>query len=206
MKRAPHSHARRAARIVAPALGLSLLAPGHALASSFSGRILAGPSYMRTLTEQPRSNSSGPALAAQLDAGLRLLEPLVLHGSLIYDYSRWLGFDSGINRNHVGSMLGFGLGARVDLEGLSLGALVGGQFSFFPENNDPSSGPAGAGLGPLVSASAGYVWDALGARLGVHGLARYRRSPDETAGFVYDPSGYQLGLAMSIGLDGKPLY
>jgi len=182
------------------------LAPQRAQASSFSGRILAGPSYMSTQTESPNSNTSGPALATQLDAGIRLRESLVLHGSFVYDYSRWLGFDSGTRGSYVGSMLGFGLGARVDLGGVSLGALAGGQFTYFPENNDPSSGPAGAGLGPLLSASAGYVWDAWGTRLGVHGLARYRSSKDETAGVVYDPSGYQLGVVMSIGFDGEALH
>jgi hypothetical protein len=108
--------------------------------------------------------------------------------------------------DYSGSMLGFGLGATLALAGFRAGASAGGQFTSFTSADDPSSGPNGAGLGPFIAAHAGYVVPvALGASVGLHALARYRSSPDETLSIVYDPRGYQLGLALSIGLDGEPL-
>ena len=104
-------------------------------------------------------------------------------------------------------MAGLGAGATGRFAGISLGAVVGGQFTFFPQNDDAASGPNGTGLGPLISLSGGYVWTLEGAlNAGVHVLYRYRSGKDETNSIVYDPSGYQLGLVMSLGLDGEPVH
>ena len=182
---------------------LSLSAP--AAASGFSARLYAGPGYMSTDTDDARSDASGPALLTQLDAGVQLLPVLQLHATLLYDYSSWLELDDLLDE-HSGSMLGFGVGATLALAGFRAGASAGGQFTYFTSAADPSSGMNGAGLGPFVAAHAGYVLPiALGTSVGLHALARYRSSPDETGSIVYDPRGYQLGLALSIGLDGEPL-
>jgi hypothetical protein len=178
----------------------------EAKASSFDGRLYVGPSYMHNDTLVDASDSSGPALSLQLDAGLRVRAPWVLHATVIYDHSSWLKLrDSpGV---HDGSMLGFGLGLRAHLAGLSLGVAAGGQFTNFPQSDDPASGPNGASLGPLLHLGAGYEWAlpedmALGAQL----FARFRRSTDETVSIVYDPTGYQIGVAVSFGLNGEPLF
>jgi hypothetical protein len=185
---------------------VALLCPRGAEASSFMGRLAAGAGYMNTNSQNDYGDSSGAALALQLDAGLRLLEPLAVHATLIYDRSEWLYFPEGIGTPFSGSMLGFGLGATATLSLVSLGLVAGGQFTSFPSNDDPGSGPNGAGLGPFISGMAGYVWSVTGdTELGVHGFVRFRSSSDETSSIVYDPSGYQLGLVLSFGLDGRPL-
>jgi hypothetical protein len=190
----------------AVALVLGLCAPRAADASSFAGRVSLGPTYIQNDTKQARSDSSGPGVALQLDAGLQLLTPLVVHASFIYDYSRWLSFEQGSN-NYEGSMLGFGLGATATFVGITLGAVAGGQFTMFPSANDPSSGPNGASLGGLLSLSAGYVWPLVaGTNIGLQGVFRYRESKDETTSIVYDPRGYHLGLVLSFGLEGEPLH
>lgn len=200
----------QARRSLAAALaaGLAVLVPRAATASSFAGRLSVGPSYMRTDSTNDYGDSDGLAIAAQLDAGVQLWPALVVHATVIYDYSRWLdlqGYRAG--PGYTGSMAGFGVGATGRFAGISLGAVVGGQFTFFPQNDDAASGPNGAGLGPLISLSGGYVWTIEGAlNAGVHVLYRYRSGKDETNSIVYDPSGYQLGLVMSLGLDGEPVH
>jgi hypothetical protein len=72
-------------------------------------------------------DSAGAALALQLDAGVRLLAPLAVHATLIYDRSEWLYFPEGIGKPFGGSMLGFGLGATTTLSFVSLGLVAGGQ-------------------------------------------------------------------------------
>jgi hypothetical protein len=199
---------RRGASHALAALGVvlaGLSSASTAKASSFDGRLALGLGNMSTSSANDYGDSSGPTLLTQLDAGIRLFPALAVHTTLIYDYSSWLAFsDSG--EGYPGSMFGFGLGATVALGGLSLGAAGGGQFTFFPQADDPGSGPNGASLGPFVSVSVGYAWAVSdAARVGLHLLWRYRSSKDETNGIVYDPSGYQLGLAVSVGLDGEPL-
>lgn len=183
---------------------LTCLAARSAEASSFEGRLAAGPSYMWNDTQIDGNESSGPALSIQLDAGVRLLPPLAVHASVVYDHSSWLELQSLLGR-HDGSMLGFGLGATLHLTDVVVGATVGGQFTSFPQINDPTT-TYQAGLGPFVSLTAGYLWSlAAGTNIGLHAFFRARRSPDETLSFVYDPVGYQAGLALSFGLDGEPL-
>jgi len=177
-----------------------------AQASSFDGRLYVGPSYMNNDTLVDASDSSGPALSLQVDAGLRLRAPLVLHATVIYDYSSWLE-QRDLSGVYDGSMLGFGVGLRAHLAGIVLGVAAGGQFTNFPQSNDPASGPNGASLGPLLHLGAGYEWAlpddmTLGALL----FARFRRSADETVSIVYDPTGYQVGVAVSFGLNGEPLF
>jgi len=181
-----------------------LASAAPAAAAGFSARLYAGPGYMATDSADDRGDSSGAALLTQLDAGLQLSPLLVLHGTLLYDYSSWMAID-GLVHEHPGSMLGFGVGATLAFAGFRVGASAGGQFTSFTSADDPSSGPNGAGLGSFIAAHAGYVVPiALGTSAGLHALARYRSSPDETSSVVYDPRGYQLGLALSIGLDGEP--
>ncbi|HTV19316.1 MAG TPA: hypothetical protein VMG12_11610 [Polyangiaceae bacterium] len=187
-------------------LVLALGAPRAAEASSFAGRVSLGPTYIQNDTADGRSDSSGPGVALQLDAGVQLWSPLVVHGTLLYDYSRWLEVDT-VSGKHEGSMLGFGLGATVNVIGITLGAVAGGQFTSFPSADDPSSGPNGASLGPFLSLSAGYVWPLIDDfDVGLHGIFRVRESQDETNSVVYDPSGYHLGLVLSFGLEGEPLH
>lgn len=186
--------------------GACALHAASAGASSFAGRLSLGPTYMQNDARGSFSDSSGPGLSAQLDAGLQLSAPLALHATLLYDYSRWLELAEGSGR-YEGSMLGLGLGATARFAWLSVGGAVGAQFTSFPQSDDPASGPNGAALGPFVSLTAGYVWSIEGAtNAGVHVVFRYRQSKDETNSIVYDPLGYHLGLMLSIGLDGEPLY
>ncbi|HWO14840.1 MAG TPA: hypothetical protein VNN80_35295 [Polyangiaceae bacterium] len=173
-----------------------------ASASGFTGCLLVGPGYMSTSSANDYGDSSGPAVLAQLDAGVKVSPTLVLHSTLLYDFSEWLQFSAGGDR-YSGSMFGFGLGGTLSFGGFSVGASGGGQFTFFPQADDPASGPNGASLGWFLSANAGYDWAVSeAARVGVHLLARYRSSKDETNSIVYDPSGYQLGVAVSVGLGG----
>jgi hypothetical protein len=186
--------------------GLALLCPRWAEASVFMGRLAAGAGYMNTNSQNEYGDSTGAALALQLDAGLRLLQPLAVHATIIYDRSEWLYFPEGIGKPFGGSMLGLGLGATATLSFVSLGLVAGGQFTSFPSNDDPGSGPNGASLGPFISGMAGCVWSVTDdTEMGVHGFVRFRSSSDETNSIVYDPSGYQLGLVLSFGLDGRPL-
>jgi hypothetical protein len=186
--------------------GLALLCPRSAEASVFMGRLAAGAGYMNTNSQNGYGDSTGAALALQIDAGLRLREPLAVHATVIYDRSEWLYFPEGIGKPFAGSMLGFGLGATATFSFVSVGLVAGGQFTSFPSNDDPSSGPNGASLGPFLSGMAGYVWSVTDdTEMGVHGFVRIRSSRDETNSVVYDPRGYQLGLVLSFGLDGKPL-
>jgi hypothetical protein len=185
---------------------LALTFTPAAQASSFDGRVYVGPSYMQNDTLVDASDSSGPALSLQLDAGLRVRAPLVLHATFIYDYSSWLK-QRDLRAEYDGSMLGFGLGLRAHLAGLSLGVAAGGQFTNFPQSNDPASGPNGASLGPLLHLGAGYEWTLPeDLTLGAHLFARFRRSTDETVSIVYDPTGYQVGVAVSFGVNGEPLF
>ena len=187
--------------------GLALLAPGTAEASSFAGRLSLGPTYMQNDSKTDLGDSSGPGIAAQLDAGVQLWPPLVVHATFIYDYSRWLEFTDSTAGPYEGSMLGFGLGATARFAGLAVGGAAGGQFTFFPQNDDAASGPNGASLGSFISLSAGYVWTIEGPlNAGVHGVFRFRSSTDETNSIVYDPTGVHLGLVLSIGLDGEPVH
>jgi hypothetical protein len=195
---------RKLAAACAVVLGTLSLA-STALGSGLSGRLALGPSYMKTSCAQPIGDSSGPALAMQLDVGARIRSTYVLHATFIYDYSSWLKLSDG-GSGYDGSMLGLGVGATLLLGSVRVGASAGGQFTYFPQNDDPSSGPNGAGLGPFISANVGYVWVlAPDVPLGVHLLGRYRSSKDETNGIVYDPRGYQLGLVLSVALEGEPL-
>ena len=177
-----------------------------AKASSFDGRLYVGPSYMQNDTLIDASDSSGPALSLQLDAGLRVRAPLVLHASVIYDYSSWLT-QRDLSGVYDGSMLGFGVGLRGHLAGVVFGVVAGGQFTNFPQSDDPASGPNGASLGPLLHLGAGYEWNLPDdMTLGAHLFARFRRSKDETVSIVYDPTGYQIGVALCFGLNGEPLF
>jgi hypothetical protein len=179
--------------------------PSTAQASSFEGQLAAGPSYLWVDTEQELSDSSGPALSLQLDAGLRLSRAFALQTRLLYDESSWME-SSNLPNEQSASVLGLGLGARLHLDPIVMTAAAGAQLTWFPQNNDPSD-TYGAGLGPFLGLSAGYQLP-LGlaaSALGLHVVFRAQRSPDETNGTVYDPVAYQLGLALSFGIDGEPL-
>lgn len=182
------------------AAGLAAAAPAHA--SSFEGRVAAGAGYLWNDTKL--EDSKGPAVSLQGEAGLRLVGPLALNALLFYDSSSWLEIEDTISRKD-GSVLGLGLGGSLRYQGWLLGLAAGGQFTAFPQRNDPYD-TYNAGLGPFVSVSAGHVWDLpVGGNLGVLAFYRARRAKDETNSFVYDPVGYQLGLALTFGLDGTPL-
>jgi hypothetical protein len=187
-------------------LGVLAVHPSVADASSFAGRLSLGPTYMRNDARGANHDSGGPGLCAQLDAGLQLSAPLVAHATLFYDYSRWLELDENIAGPYEGATLGLGLGATARVVGLSLGGAVGAQLTRFPQNDDPASGPNAAGVGPFISLAGGYVWTIEGAtNAGVHAVLRYRHSTDDTNSVVYDPTGYHLGLVLSVGLDGDAL-
>src|SRR4051812_23766145 len=80
---------RSAALFLGTALGL----PSSAEASSFYGRVYAGPAYFHN--DHSFGDSSGSAIATQLDAGVQLIPLLKLHASFIADYSAWMTFDEG---------------------------------------------------------------------------------------------------------------
>jgi hypothetical protein len=178
----------------------ALVVPRSAGASSFYGRLHAGPGYLHN--DHSFGDSSGFGIATQLDAGVQLIPLLKLHATVIADYSRWAGFDPpGGENDYESSVYGLGVGATAGWAGLSAGVSAGAQLTFFPNLNDPSSSPYGAGIGPFVSGALGYVADVfeqLG--VGLHVVARYRSGKDEG-----DPTGYQLGLVMSVGTSGEPL-
>jgi hypothetical protein len=161
--------------------------------------LYAGPAYLHN--DHSFGDSSGVGIATQLDAGVQLIPLLKLHASFIADYSSWMGFDVGAGDNdYESSVYGLGLGATAVLGGFSAGIASGAQFTFFPNLDDPSSSPYGAGIGPFISGTLGYVISPLDPlEMGLHVLARYRVGKDEG-----DPSGYQLGLVLSVGLSGEP--
>ena len=179
--------------------------PCSALASSFEGQLAAGPSYLWFDTKQERSDSSGPALALQLDAGLRLLPALAVQARLFHDRSSWMENPNLIDTQFA-SVWGLGLGARLHLDPLVLSAFGGAQSTAFPQTNDPRD-PYEAGVAPFLALSAGFQLPLASAvnAFGVHVTFRAQRSPDETNSFTYDPVVYQLGLALSFGIDGEPL-
>lgn len=202
----PVSHWQRAFILTALTSGVSLGSAAAAGASSFEGRLAVGPSYLSIDTRDDFSDSAGPALSLQLDAGLRLVAPLTAYATLFYDVSSWMDNPRLLGRQDA-SVLGLGLGTRLHLASVVAAVAAGAQFTSFPQTNDPLT-PYAAGVGPFLLASAGYEW-ALGtgaSRLGVHAQGRVQRSPDETNATVYDPIAYQLGLALSLGLDGEALY
>lgn len=181
------------------------MSPGTARASSFEGQLSAGPSYLWCDTKQELSDSRGPALSLQLDAGSRLLPALAVQARVFYDLSSWLE-NPDLTSKQSASVLGLGLGTRLHLDPIVLAAVAGAQLTSFPQSNDPRDTYA-AGVGPFVALSAGYQLP-LGpaaSAIGLHVGFRAQRSPDETNATVYDPVVYQLGLALSVGIDGEPL-
>lgn len=170
-------------------------------ASEFYGRLYAGPAYLHN--DAPYSgSSSGPGVATQLDLGARLAPWFRLHSTFIADHSQWMAFDSQtrISGEYEGAIYGLGIGVTGSRGALSLGLSTGAQLTFFPGLDHPGSGPDGAGIGPFISATPGYVVPVSGLlELGVHGLVRYRSGKDDG-----DPSGYQLGLLLSVGVAGEP--
>jgi hypothetical protein len=183
--------------VAATIVAACVAAPTAARASDFYARLLAGPAYFHNDSDAPTYDTSGFGLASQLDLGARFEKPFALHASLVYDTSRWMSFDSELFINSGGyetTVLGLGLGATSTWNRVTLGAVLGAQLTTHPGGNDASEGPEAAGLGPLVSATAGYTFPHVfeGVDLGVQGLARYRVGKDE-----YDPSGFQLGLGLS---------
>ena len=135
---------------------------------------------------------------------MRLVGPLTLNATLFYDWSGRLSI-ADLSGTQDGSVLGLGLGGSVRLAGWLAGVSAGGQFTAFPQSNDPND-TYNAGLGPFVSVCAGHVWSVgESTNLGALAFFRARSAKDETNSFVYDPHGYQLGVALTFGLDGSPL-
>lgn len=179
-----------------------MVCTGTTWASSFEGRLSAGAGYLWNDTKL--QDSEGPAMSVQADAGLRLIGPLALNATLFYDWSSRLSIDT-LYGTKDGSVLGLGLGGSLRFAGWLAGVSAGGQFTAFPQSNDPND-TYNAGLGPFVSVCAGHVWElGAGTNLGALGFFRARRAKDETNSYVYDPHGYQLGIALTFGLDGTPL-
>ena len=135
---------------------------------------------------------------------MRIRGPFALVATVFYDRSSWLDID-GLTSAREGSVLGFGLGGSVRLGGWLAQVAAGGQFTAFPQSNDPNDTYA-ASLGPFLPLAAGYTWDLpIGTQLGVVTFFRTRRSKDETNSLVYDPVGHQLGIGLVFGLDGEPI-
>lgn len=181
---------------------LAVSSPRPARADDFYGRLYLGPAYIYNDDTSGR-DSSGFGVAAQLDLGARLTERLALHASLIADGSPWTEFTAStqILGEYPTRVLGLGVGVTGEASGFSLGASTGAQLTSHPDPINPNDGPTAAGIGPFVSGTAGYVLGAFhGVQLGAHALARYRVGKDE-----FDPSGYHLGLVLSVGLaDDEP--
>lgn len=179
-------------------LSISLGIPRAARASDVYARLLAAPAYFHNDHDFDFYDSSGFGVASQLDLGARLRKSLALHASLVADTSQWIRFDSEDFRGeYETTVLGLGLGATTTIDQFSLGAVLGAQFTWHPGDSDAHEGPDAAGVGPLFSVTAGYLFPRLSedVEVGVHALARYRVGKDEE-----DPSGYQLGLGVSIGI------
>jgi hypothetical protein len=188
--------------VLASLVGAGMAYTEPAWASSFDGRLSVGAGYLWNDTKL--QDSKGPAVSVQADAGVRLLGPVAVNATLFYDWSGRLAIRD-LSGTKDGSVLGLGLGATLRLAGLLAGVSAGGQFTAFPQSNDPND-TYNAGLGPFVSVCAGHVWDlAAGTNLGLLAFFRARSAKDETNSFVYDPRGYQLGAALTFGLDGTPL-
>jgi len=181
---------------------ISIAVPRAARASDFYARLLAGPAYFHNDNEFEAYDSGGFGIASQLDVGARLRESLSVHASLVADTSQWMSFDQEalLAGEYETTVLGIGIGATTTFDQVSLGAVLGAQFAWHPGGNDAAEGPAAAGLGPLVSVTAGYLLPQAfdGVELGAHALARYRVGKDDG-----DPSGYQLGLGLSIAVIGE---
>lgn len=174
--------------------------------TALTADLFFGPGYFHIDVDGPAdqrndSGQRGLMLSTQLDVGALLLEYVGLHGTVLYDGSKWANGGGSYARNRAGA---FGLGAGVDVRLLSLlGSLtVGWQNTELTTLDDPSS-PSGAKSGFLL-ARAGYVWSlALGLGVGAHGFVRYFWSKDHDDG---DPSGYVAGGALSLNFaGGRPL-
>lgn len=188
----------RSTYIVFASLVLSAAAPREARASDFYGRLFAGPAYIHNDHEWGGVDSQGFGIATQLDLGARFTRELAAHATLIADSSRSMALDGLIDGDQETTVLGLGLGGTTNWSGFSLGVSAGAQLTWHPDELNPNDGPEGAGLGPFISTTAGYVWSVSeNLQLGGHVLARYRVGKDEQ-----DPSGYQLGVGLSIGLVG----
>lgn len=175
---------------------LAVSSPRAARADDFHGRLYLGPAFLHN--DHGESDSSGYGIAAQLDLGARITKGLALHGTAIADDSQSMGFTASqqVGGEYVTRVLGVGVGATGEWHGFALGASSGAQLTLHPDPINPNDGPSGAGLGPFVSTTLGYVVNAFDDfQLGAHALARYRVGKDEE-----DPSGYQLGLVLSVGL------
>lgn len=178
-------------------LGLLLIGtPRAALAADFHARALLGPGLLHN-DDVSGLDSSGYGLLSQLDLGATWTPWLALHGTLIADHSGWMSFDRQITGgDYTTTVLGLGLGATGTWRQWSLGVTGGAQLTWHPDAINPNDGASGAGLGPFVSANAGYLFPALDAlQLGAQAMARYRVGKDDL-----DPSGYQLGVGLSLAL------
>lgn len=177
----------------------SLALPRAARASDAYARLLAGPAYFHNDSDFSEYDSSGFGVASQLDLGARIRDSLSVHASVVADTSRWMSFgpEAMLGGEYETTVLGLGMGATTMIGPLSLGAVLGAQFTWHPGGNDAAEGPDAAGVGPLVSVTAGYVLPQAspGVEVGAHALARYRAGKDDG-----DPSGYQLGLGLSVAL------
>jgi hypothetical protein len=200
LRRRPPTVSLKSLLLTATVASVCIAVPRTGRASDFYARLLAGPAYFHNDNVSETYDTSGFGLVSQVDVGARLGRPVALHASFVYDTSRWMGFDSDLfvsNGGYETTVLGLGLGATGTWDRLSLGAVLGAQFTTHPGGNDAGEGPDHAGLGPLFSVTAGYLLPTAvdGIELGAHALARYRFGKDE-----YDPSGYQLGVGFSVAV------
>jgi hypothetical protein len=177
-----------------------LAAPGAARECDAYAAAAVGPAYFHNDDVSGR-DTSGFGVAAQLDLGTCVTRWLVLHARLIADHSGAMTFDaSNGGEDYVTTVLGLGLGATANWRRWRLGVATGAQFTWHADALNPNDGPTGAGLGPFVGVDAGYAFLAFDAmQLGMHALARYRVGKDDV-----DPSGYQLGLALSVAHADEP--
>ena len=185
--------------LVVTSVGIAV--SGTARASDLYARLLAGPASLYTGDFSSAAGDDaarGPGLVSQVDLGVRLGRSLALHASLVYDTSHWMSFDTFArgNGSYETTVLGLGIGAARTWGHFSLGAVLGGQLTTFPPEDDGAPFvPEAARFGPLFSVSAGYVVPEASENieLGAHVLGRYRFAEDS-----YEPPGYQLGLGLSI--------
>jgi hypothetical protein len=191
-------HSRPLLALVCPPLAYLLLtAPVAASDGGMYANVLVGPAYFHNDDESER-DSSGYGIAGQLDLGPKLTDWLVLHASVVADDSRAMAFDDSaqLDGEYVTTVLGLGLGATALWQGWAMGLASGAQLTWHPDPINPNDGSSGAGIGPFLALQGGYSVRVLDdVQLGARAFARYRFGKDEP-----DPSGYQLGLGLSLTL------
>src|SRR6185436_10627676 len=128
-----------------------------ARASDFYAGLYAGPAYLHN-HHGPGLDSAGMGFATQLDLGARATREFAWHATFIADHSPWTSVDGLLDNDYETTVLGLGVGATFLWPHVSVGVSTGAQLTWHPDVIDAGDEPTGAGIGPFLSLTAGYVF------------------------------------------------